>query len=74
MKQSKILDPQDENEDKFMERMSLSPPPYIFTEMDALKYISYQERLQDIMRRKLMPQSIQKLPLEKEFTLNFERE
>ena len=65
MKQNKD-DPQDE---EFRDRISLSPPPYTFTEMDALKYISYREKLRKLerMRRKLMSQSIQKLPLEKEF-------
>ena len=60
----------DEDEDKLLERISLSPPPYTFTETDALKYISYRERLRKLerMRRKLKSQSIQKLPLEKEFT------
>ena len=60
----------DEDEDKLLDRISLSPPPYTFTETDALKYISYRERLRKLerMRRKLKSQSIQKLPLEKEFT------
>ena len=59
-------DPKDE---EFRDRISLSPPPYTFTEMDALKYISYRERLRKLerMRRKLMSQSIQRLPLEEEF-------
>lgn len=74
MEQNKVLsdDLQDEDEDKSLDRISLSPPPYTFTEMDALKYISYRERLRKLerMRRKLMSQSIQKLPLEKEFTFN----
>ena len=63
-------DKPDEDEDKLLERISLSPPPYTFTETDALKYISYRERLRKLerMRRKLKSQSIQKLPLEKEFT------
>ena len=61
-----------EEDDKLLDRISLSPPPYTFTEMDALKYISYRERLRKLerMRRKLIYQSIKKLPLEKEFTFN----
>ena len=65
----------DEDEDKLLERISLSPPPYTFTETDALKYISYRERLRKLerMRRKLKSQSIQKLPLEKEFTFKIKQ-
>ena len=67
MKQDKD-DAQDE--DKLLDEIALSPPPYTFTEMDALKYITYREKLTKLekMRRKLMSQSIQRLPLEKEFT------
>ena len=59
----------DPQENEFRDRISLSPPPYTFTEVDALKYISYRERLRKLerLRRKLMSQSIQKLPLEEEF-------
>ena len=68
--QNEIIDkyPYPYHKNIMKERVSSKSPAYTFTETDALKYYlsnSYTDRL-----NKLVSQTIQRLPLEKEFNLD----